>query len=262
MAYPLQNLQFLTNVRTSEVWKTIVSAISTITDEAQFEADPKGIGFRCKDRTKEAFLDIFIPENTFRYYHCPELIRFGILAGDLLRAIKRLYSHDSVELFIQDRFLVIRSKGDSELSYKLNLIESKPPASSLKKMTFDTKLTIKTEMLASILDDIKVLSSRITLKTIHGRTTTTTFDSVNDTGLALVTIGQKYDNPNVQYHSSSLQKCQGSYSVGPMSQLLNLIGGSCEFVELEYSNERPLRLKVQPFECVVVQLYLAPQAEI
>ena len=262
MTFPILDLQFLTTAKNSEVWKTIFLAIETITDEAQFEVDPTGISFRSKDQTKEAFLDIFIPNIVFQYYHCPRLLRFGMLANDFLRVVKRFDSHIPLELLVRGKFVVVTSKEVSERNYMLNLIESKPLVSPLREITFDTKLVIKTEMLAAILDDIKVVSPKITLKTIRGKITTTTFDSANDTGSATVRIRQNQDDRNIRLLSSMLERCNGTYSVNPVSQLLNLIGTSCEFVELEYSNRGPLRLKVLLFDSIKIQLYLAPLPEL
>lgn len=261
MTYPILDSQFLTKAKDSEVWKTIILAIDTITDEAQFEVDPTGISFRSKDQTKEAFLEIFIPKTAFQYYHCPRLLRFGVLANEFLRVVKRFDSHIPLELFVQGRFVVITSKGVSERNYRLNLIESKPMVSPLKEITFDTKLIIKTEMLGAILDDIKVVSPKITLKTNRGKITTTTFDSANDMGSATVTITQTRQDRNVPLLSSTQEISNGTYSVNPISQLLNLIRTFSEFVELEYSHKGPLRLKVLLFESVKIQLYLASQAD-
>jgi DNA polymerase III sliding clamp (beta) subunit (PCNA family) len=258
VTYPILDLQFLTKAKDSEVWKTIILAINTITDEAQFEVDPTGISFRSKDQTKETFLEIFIPNNAFQYYHCPSLLRFGILANEFLRVVERFDSHIPLELSVQGRFIVVTSKGKSERNYRLNLIESKPMVSPLKEITFDTKLIIKTEILAAILDDIRVVSPKITLKTNRGKITTTTFDSANDIGSATVTIGQ---TRNIPVLSSMLERCNGTYSVNQVSRLLSLIGTFSEFVELEYSNKGPLRLKVILFDSVKIQLYLAPQPD-
>lgn len=262
MTYPILDLQFLTRAKDSEFWKTIFLAIDTITDQAQFEVDSTGIYFRSKDQTKEAFLDIFIPNNVFQYYHCPRLLRFGLSANDFLKMVKRFDSQIPLELFVQERFFVVTSKGESERSYRLNLLESKPLVPPLREMTFDTKLVIKTEMLAAILDDIKVVSPKTTLKTSRGKITTTTFDSANDTGSATVTISQNHEDRNILLLSSMLERCNGTYSVNSVSQLLNLIGLHCEFVELEYSNKGPMRLKVLLFDAVKIQLYLASQLDL
>jgi hypothetical protein len=262
VTYSIEDVQILTAVKISKIWESILSLIAGITNDAQFEADLTGMTFRSKDQTREAFLDIFIPKAAFQHFYCPRLIRFGILAKDLLSVVGRFNPNNPIQLFIKDRFLVVTSNDSSGRNYKLNLIESKPLVSSLREIAFSTKLIMKTEMLAAILDDIKVLSGKLALNTIHGKRNTTTFGSTSDIGLALVTISQKQEDPNIILHSTNLEKCQSSYSIGTLSQLVNLIVKSCEFVELEYCNEGPLRLKFMLFGNIPIQLFLAPQFEI
>ena len=61
MSQPTELLQFLTIAKSSEIWRSVSSAIMTVTNEAQFEAGPNGIEFRSKDQARKAFIDIFIP---------------------------------------------------------------------------------------------------------------------------------------------------------------------------------------------------------
>jgi len=262
VTYSIEDIQVLTTVKTSEIWELIFSVIAGITNDAQFEANMTGIAFRSKDQTREAFLDIFIPNAAFQKFHCPRLIRFGVLANQLLSVVRRFSANVPISLFIQDGFLIITSIDSSDRCYKLNLIESIPQVSSLREIAFDTKLIIKTEMLAAILDDIKVLSTKLTLKTIQGNRNTTTFGSMTDRGLAVVTISQEQEDPNIILHSTNLEKCQSTYSIRALSQVLNLIVSCCEYVELEYCNKGPLRLKFLLFDIITIHLVLAPQIEI
>ncbi len=51
MSQPANVIQFLTIAKSCEIWRSISSAIMTVTNEAQFEAGPNGIGhFRTKGR--------------------------------------------------------------------------------------------------------------------------------------------------------------------------------------------------------------------
>ena len=185
MSQPAELLQFLTIAKSSEIWRSVSSAIMTVTNEAQFEAGPNGIEFRSKDQAREAFIDIFIPGVVFQRFHCPVLLKFGIRINEFSKIIKRINGNFPVEVCIQDRFLVVTTIGTFFCCYKSNLIESRPSVSALEEIAFDTKLVIGTEALASILDDVGVFSEMLTLKTIRRPEIATTFSGVSDRGAAL-----------------------------------------------------------------------------
>jgi proliferating cell nuclear antigen len=107
MSQPTELLQFLTIAKSSEIWRSVSSAIMTVTNEAQFEAGPNGIEFRSKDQAREAFIDIFIPSVAFQQFHCPVLQKFGIRINEFSKIIKRINGNLPVEVCVQDRFLLL-----------------------------------------------------------------------------------------------------------------------------------------------------------
>ena len=250
-------LEFLTIAKSSEIWRSVSAVIMTVTNEAQFEAGPNGIQFRSKDASCEAFIDIVIPSVVFQQFHCPTLLKFGIRIGEFSKMIKRIDSKFPVEVCIQDRSIVVTTIGTFFCRYKSNLIERSPSVSSVVEMSFDTKLVIRTETLAEILDDVEVFSERLTLKTTHEPEIATTFSGVSDRGSAVVTVTSNNGIANIRQHTSILERCEGTYSLRPISDLLNSIGAASDYVQLEYSSRGPLRLKFLLLESVTINLYVA-----
>ena len=260
MSQPTELLQFLTIAKSSEIWRSVSSAIMTVTNEAQFEAGPNGIEFRSKDQAREAFIDIFIPRVVFQQFHCPVLQKFGIRINEFSKIIKRINGNFPVEVCIQDRFLVVTTIGTFFCCYKSNLIESRPSVSALEEIAFDTKLVIGTEALATILDDVGVFSEMLTLKTIRRPEIATTFSGVSDRGAAAaVTVSRNNGIANIHHHTSMAESSEGTYPLRVISDLLDSIGAASDYVQLEYSSGGTLRLKFLLLESVTLQLYLAAQ---
>jgi len=57
----LIKLEFSAKTSTSDEWKAIISAISTLVEEATFEATVEGISFRGMDPSHVALIDISWP---------------------------------------------------------------------------------------------------------------------------------------------------------------------------------------------------------
>ena len=66
-------LEFSAKTNTSEEWKAIISAISTLVEEATFEATVEGISFRGMDPSHVALIDISWPNSAFEKYSCDGL---------------------------------------------------------------------------------------------------------------------------------------------------------------------------------------------
>ena len=259
MSQPANVIQFLTIAKSCEIWRSISSAIMTVTNEAQFEAGPNGIEFRSKDQSREVYIDIFVPRVVFQQFHCPVLLKFGIRINEFSKIIKRINSSFPVEVCIQDRFLVVTTIDTFFCRYKSNLIESRPSTSALKEMAFDTKLVIGTETLSAILDDVGVFSDMLNLKTILRPEIATIFSGVNDIGAAVVTISRNNGIANIRQHTSKVNISEGTYSLGLISVLLNSIGAASDYVQLEYSSGGTLRLKFRLLDSVTLRLYIAAQ---
>jgi proliferating cell nuclear antigen len=260
MSQPTELLQFLTIAKSSEIWRSISSAIMTITNEAQFEAGPNGIKFRSKDQAREAFIDVFIPTLVFQQFHCPILLKFGIRIDEFSKIINRVNGNIPVEVRIQDKFLAVTTIGTFFCCYKSNLIESRPSVSALEEIAFDAKLVIGTETLAAILEDVGVFSEKLTLKTIRRPEIATTFSGVSEGGAAAaVTVSRSSRITKIRHHTSMAESTEGTYPLRLISDLVDSIGATSEYVQLEYSSGGPLRLKFLLLESVILQLYLAPQ---
>ena len=54
----------------ADEWKAIISAISTLVEEATFEATVEGISFRGMDPSHVALIDINWPNSAFEKYNC------------------------------------------------------------------------------------------------------------------------------------------------------------------------------------------------
>ncbi|MGH9909489.1 MAG: proliferating cell nuclear antigen (pcna), partial [Nitrososphaerales archaeon] len=79
-------------------WRAITSAISTLVEEATFEATSESISFRGMDPSHVALIDILWPNSTFERFECDSAIKFGVRVDEFSKLIGRAEKNDSVEL--------------------------------------------------------------------------------------------------------------------------------------------------------------------
>ena len=86
----------------SEEWKAIISAVSTLVEEATFEATVEGISFRGMDPSHVALIDISWPNSAFEKYECDSDIKFGVRIDEFSNLIPRADKNNAIEINISD----------------------------------------------------------------------------------------------------------------------------------------------------------------
>src|ERR1044071_136288 len=102
---------FSAKTKSPEEWKVVNSAISTLVDEATFEATSEGISFRGMDPSHVALIDIFWPNTAFESYKCDSELKFGVRISEFSKLIKRTDKKDELEVSIIERCLEDKNYG-------------------------------------------------------------------------------------------------------------------------------------------------------
>jgi proliferating cell nuclear antigen len=267
----ISELHFFTITKTSEIWKSISSAIMTIIDEALFDAGPQGITFRSMDPSHIALIDVNWPSSAFEKYHCDSTIKFGVRIDEFSKIIKRANANDSIEIgvVLDNSSLNIKTQGDGYLrNYKMRLIESTGNTSPLPQMTFDSKIVIGIETLDKILSDVGAISEKITIDSsscISPNKKTVIFSGDSDRGEARVTMDPDDDKSKVELLEEITVKenSKSTYNIDFISKIIRAIGHqSSNLVTIEYSSSKPLRLEFLLLSGMVkLQFYLAPRVQ-
>jgi proliferating cell nuclear antigen len=262
-----EELQLLAVTRTSEMWKSVVSGIMTIVDEASFEAGSAGLTFRSMDPSHIALIDLNWPNSTFEKYECPSNIKFGLKISDFAKIIKRASSGDSMEISLKNTSLNIKTSGNYVRNYKMNLIENADAnASPLPKLSFDSKVVIGTSVLDKILTDIQMVSDNVSIETVAGKQVLT-FTGTADNGNATVVIDDDSDKKNDTENHRLLQEIKvietskATYNMEYILKIVKALGSASENITLEYSSKKPLRLEFMLFGSLKMQFFLAPRLD-
>lgn len=268
----ISELHFFTITKTSEIWKSISSAIMTIIDEALFDAGPQGITFRSMDPSHIALIDINWPSSAFEKYHCDSTIKFGVRIDEFSKIIKRANTNDSIEIGVvsDNSSLNIKTTDGGYLrDYKMRLIESTGNRSPLPQMIFDSKIVIGIATLDKILSDVGAISEKITIDSsgISTNKKTVIFSGDSDRGEARVTMDVDDDNNNkskveLLEEITVKENSKSTYNIDFISKIIRAIGHqSSNLVTMEYSSNKPLRLEFLLSGVVKLQFYLAPRVQ-
>jgi proliferating cell nuclear antigen len=246
-------LVFSAKTSGSDEWKAILSAISTLVEEATFEATSEGITFRGMDPSHVALIDISWPNSAFEKYECDGDIKFGVRIDEFSKLIKRAEKSDGIEVSLSDNMLLI-SIGKNK-QYKMRLIESSATDTPLPKIPYDTRISLATLLFDKILGDVQVVSDYLTIK---ASATKSEFSGKGDSGEVLISLQKQQGELS---EISVKEESTGTYSLEYLNPIVKAVGTASESIVCEYSSAKPLRIEFKVANMGRIHFYLAPRVE-
>ena len=248
------NLTFEAKTNGSDDLKAIISAISTLVEEATFVATSEGITFRGMDPSHVALIDISWPNSAFEKYECDGDIKFGVRIDEFSKLIKRADKSDSIEIKISEENLLLVKVGKNK-KYKMRLIESNATDTPLPKISYDSKIILSTSRFDKILGDVQVVSEYLT---IHTSNSTGNFSGKGDFGE--VTIDLDTSDESIE-EISTQEDSTGTYSLEYLNPVVKAVGSKANLITCEFSDAKPLRIEFKVANIGRIHFYLAPRVE-
>ena len=247
---------FLAKTRSSEEWKSVSSAISTLVDEATFEASAEGVTFRGMDPSHVALIDINWPNTTFDAYECDSSIKFGVRIDEFSKLMKRADKKDVVEISVgADSMLYIKISNGYQREYKMRLIDSTVSSTPLPKLNFNSRTTLSASAFDKILTDVQVVSEYVTIESQEKRLQFVGKGESGEVDIILESGNEGLEEIMVKEESKS------TYSLDYLSKISKAISTSGGSISVEYSSKMPLRLEFRIANVGRIHFYLAPRVQ-
>ena len=238
----------------SEEWKAIISAVSSLVEEATFEATVEGISFRGMDPSHVALIDISWPNSAFEKYECDSDIKFGVRIDEFSKLIKRADKSSTIEINISEDNMLLVTIGKNK-KYKMRLIESSASDTPLPKISYDCKISLPSSTFDKILGDVQVVSDYLIITSSE---TMAEFSGKGDSGEVKINLEKAKDELT---ELEITQNAHGQYSLEYLNPIVKAVGASVESVTCEFSTEKPLRVEFKVANIGRIHFYLAPRVE-
>ena len=238
----------------SDDLKAIISAISTLVEEATFVANAEGITFRGMDPSHVALIDISWPNSAFEKYECDSDIKFGVRIDEFSKLIKRADKKDSIEISISEDNMLLVTIGKNK-KYKMRLIESSATDTPLPKIPYDAKIELSTTVFDKILGDVQVVSDYLTIKAAES---SAEFSGKGDSGEVVINLEK--DNEEIQ-DLTVKEDSDGTYSLEYLNPVVKAVGTTAGTITCEFSSAKPLRIEFEVANIGRIHFYLAPRVE-
>lgn len=244
-----------------EGWKTITNSISTLLEEATFEANSEGISFRGMDPSHVALINIHWPSSAFEKYECNSEVRFAVRVDELVKLLKRVSKEDTIEVNITNDSFILHIYDSYDKTYKLRLIEATSSTTPVPKLSLNTKMRLDMSTFKDILDDIEVVADYITIEASKEKVI---FSGKGDLGDVSITLSKSEpidEKARRLLELESKEDSKATYSLEYLSSITKAIGSSGEDLILEFSSAMPLKIEFRTAQMVKIDFYLAPRVE-
>jgi len=157
---------FLAKTKSSTEWELITKVISTLVEEASFEATVEGIQFRAMDPSHVAMVDLNWPNASFEKYECDKPFKLTLRIEELSKLIKRANQNNSISISAEnDEYMAVNIENGYKKKFQIRLIESSYVPQQVPKLDLDSKIHMDKSIFDNTLIDVDAVADHITIET-------------------------------------------------------------------------------------------------
>ena len=240
----------------AKTWQALISAISALVDEANFEISPKGMTLRAMDPSRIAMVDFELPKSAFSAYECDEEGHLGVNLDEMDKIVKRAGAGNSLELALdrEKNQLQITLQGRTKRSFKISLIDLGADRPPTLNVDFGINIKITADTLKEIIQDANIISDFIQ---IDAQPDNVIISARGDTGNLEVTIG-KSEEALLEY--TVKESAKSLYALEYLNDMMKAVAAS-DTVQLEFGKGTPIKLVFAVSSGGHITYFLAPRVE-
>ncbi|HKZ93384.1 MAG TPA: proliferating cell nuclear antigen (pcna) [Candidatus Bathyarchaeia archaeon] len=249
---------FKAKMSDAKLLRDMITAISTLVDEATFNVAPEGLKLRAMDPSRVAMIDFEWPKTIFDEYTCDQPTKMCINVGEMLKLLRRTGKDESVELTLDEKTnrLNVAIKGKYERTFNMPTLEATEEEVPTPKITFNVRAKVTTDGLHQAIEDVLLVSDHVKIEVDPEKVT---MRAAGDLMGATIELKKGSD---ALLDIEAKEPSKATYSLSYLSEIIKTAAASSEIATLEFSNDMPIRIDFQQPKEGKLTFYLAPRIEV
>jgi proliferating cell nuclear antigen len=241
----------------ARLWKNLVGAISTLVDEASFDADAEGIKLRAMDPSHVAMVDFEWPKTIFDEYVCDEPTKLCVNISEMLKLLRRVGGDESIQLELEEKtgWLKMTLKSKYTRVFRMATLEASMEEVPTPKISFNSMVKITTTCMRNAVDDASTVSDHIQFEASDDKFT---MHATGDLGSVTIDV-DKESEEILGFEVKEASKAM--FGLNYLSEMVKAASNVSDIVALEFSTDMPVRLNFELPQSGRLQYYLAPRIE-
>ena len=238
--------------------RDMVTAISTLVDEATFNVTPEGIKLRAMDPSRVAMVDFEWPKTVFEEYLADAPTKMCINISELLKLLRRTSKNESVELALDEKTgkLNVSIIGKYERTFNMPTLEATEEEVPTPKVTFNVRVKATTDGINQAIQDALLVSDHVRFEV---DTEKMTMRASGDLMGATVELKKGSD---ALLDLEAKEASKATFSLSYLSEIVKAAAATSEIATLEFSTDMPIRIDFQQPKEGKLTFYLAPRIEV
>lgn len=249
---------FKVRVADAKVLRDMITAISTLVDEASFDLSLDGIRLRAMDPSRVAMVDFEWPKTVFAEYECSGSTKMCINISELLKLLRRAGKDESVELALDEKTgrLKVTIKGNYTRTFNMPTLEAMEEEVPTPKVTFNVKAEVTTEGLRQALEDAQLVSDHVRIEADNEKLVMNAAGDLMGANIEIKKGGAALLNLETKEPSKA------TFSLSYLSEIVKAAAATSEIVTVEFSTDMPIRLDFKQPQEGKLSYFLAPRIEV
>jgi len=220
-----------------KIWKTFVSSVTALIEEAAFTFSPDGVRMKAMDPSKISMVDFELSPDAFDEFKVKERVVAGVKLTEFERALSRMKSKDQLTLEVdtEKNRLNLIFKGASTRKLGIPLLSAEEEEFPEPKLNFAAKVTLQASVLKDGLKDAEMVAENVRL---NADKNSFSILAESDRGTSELVLS-KGDEGLV-----GLDVSEPATAIYSVRYLIDMVGGTSpsDQVTLKFSTDLPLEI--------------------
>jgi len=249
---------FRFRVADAKLLRDMITAISTLVDEATFDTTPEGIALRAMDPSRVAMVDFKWPKTAFDEYLCSEPMKICMNISELLKLLRRAGRGESVELALDEKTarLNMTIRGNYTRTFNMPTLEAIEEELPPLRVNFNVKAEVTTEGLRQALEDASLVSDYVRIEADEEKIMMNAKGDLMGASIELKKGGAALLGLEVKEPSKS------TFGLSYLSEIVKAASATSEIVTVEFATNLPIRLDFKQQQEGKLVYHLAPRIEV
>lgn len=239
------------------LWKNLLGAISTLIEEADFNATSDGIRVRSMDPSHVAMVDFEWQKSAFEEYTCEQPTKIRVSIASMLRLLKRVGSDEVLEMLYDDktRKLNLTLKGKMMRKFTIPTLDPGQEEVPSPKITFNSKVKLAASIFRDIIEDVQAVSDNVRLEATPERLTAAATTQLTSVLIELDKGSEMLLELDVKESSKAM------FGLNYLSEIAKAGAATADLVTVEFSTNMPIRVAFDIPQQGCLMYYLAPRID-
>lgn len=241
----------------ARVWKSLLTAISTLIEEADFEVSLDAIKLRSMDPSHVAMVDFELQSSAFESYSCTAPLKIRMNTNSMLKLLRRVGPDEHLEIVYDEatKKIEMTLKGKLVRRFTMPTLEPAEEEVPTPKLAFNTRIKMLASGLRDMIEDSQTISDNVRLESTPEKFIVNASGELSSATIELEKGSEALLDLEIKEPSKA------TFNLNYLAEIIKAGSAASEVVTVEYATNMPVRIQFEMPQQGRLQYYLAPRIE-